>query len=228
MLEKGEDVIIARGGGGPGMCCLRSDTHYKRTVHRSPDECKEETLNWLMRAGIGFWLQIGRWQDVYVDPIGWAIKTGHHALLRLSLSVNALDMGSCSRVILEAAVNGNETAIDIILDWARSALGEKQYTEVLHTAFFMVVDAGLGDAVRFFLRRGLDANVRDSNGRPVLVGAVIHAGPGVVRVLLEEGADVNVKDSKGELWVDSIMKLLYELKAVRELVEKFRARQLQG
>jgi ankyrin repeat protein len=52
-------------------------------------------------------------------------------------------------------------------------------------------------AVKELLRRGADANARDSQGRTALMFAVINVHADTVKALLEHGADVNVKADDG-------------------------------
>jgi len=52
-------------------------------------------------------------------------------------------------------------------------------------------------AVKRLLEGGVDPNVKDANGTPALMDAVLFAGPDSMKLLLDRGADVNATNTAG-------------------------------
>ena len=98
-----------------------------------------------------------------------------------------------NRTLILAAAEGNETAIQLLLDHgAQVDWKDKEGNAPLHWA----VPEGHQNAVEVLLKNRADANVRDSNFTTPLYGAIFYES--IARMLLSYGADVNVKNIFGE------------------------------
>lgn len=63
--------------------------------------------------------------------------------------------------------------------------------------FIQEVEAGEVEHVKWFLRGGMDPNIRDRNGRPLVTTAVNGESTEVLELLIKHQADLEMKDSKG-------------------------------
>ena len=79
---------------------------------------------------------------------------------------------------------------------ARAKLAQKNmpYSE---PAFTRVVENGDTDAVDLYLAAGMRPDVRDANGRTMLINAASRGSNNISRKLLSKGADVNARDGDG-------------------------------
>lgn len=154
------------------------------------------------------------------------------ALLDGGMPVDDLSMGTTA--LMSAAANGHRKAVDLLLEAGadphlRSTMNDRY--SLLHYAVF----GGDPDIVRLMLGRGLDVNVRSSQGMTPLLSAVENfflpsqKKLKVARVLVEAGADVNAKAKNGRsaldfAWKDEpIRKLLFEAGSEPAHREKVRA-----
>ena len=96
----------------------------------------------------------------------------------------------CSTALYEAILKGREDIIELLFDCCTNL---DRLSDVW-CLFHDTVESGKQKIVGLFLKKGIDINVRDKDGRTALHKAVL--GESIVRanMLLAHGADVNIKD----------------------------------
>ncbi len=119
-------------------------------------------------------------------------------LLEKGADVNIIS--SKGRTALTYAINmGNATIVWMLLRKKANmnVIDEESGT----SAFILAVLNGNKDVVDTMLKAGADVNATDSNGRPVLMDAIIQGHEKIVALLLENGVDMTVPYEDNKLTV---------------------------
>ncbi len=81
---------------------------------------------------------------------------------------------------------------------AQAAVGEQAGSDSLPRLFKLAVIAGVNEAIRAHLARGISVDVRDGQGRSPLMIAAAQGHAATCRLLLEKGASLELRDHAGD------------------------------
>lgn len=250
LLEHGADVNAtnnwgrtalhrATGAGREAVTRLllehRADTSLKETaqgataLHGAADGGHTTVMSLLIDNGADV---TARNEEKWATPLHWAARRGHEKavwqLVEHGAEVAARDKSDMT-ALHEAAANGRDGAVRLLLDWIDVETKDDQGATPLHWA----ATGGHEAAARMLLEKGANARATDNEGRTALHYAAeakntsgtdaLHraAKEGnvvVMRSLLAEGADVNSRDSTGATALHWAAAWGHEL-AVRLLLE---------
>jgi ankyrin repeat protein len=79
--------------------------------------------------------------------------------------------------------------IDLV-DWSRDRIDAARLDDAVNRADV--------DEVRLILDEGIDPNIKDVAGDPIIIGAAWIGAPEIVRLLIERGADINATGNDGK------------------------------
>ncbi|EHK21120.1 uncharacterized protein TRIVIDRAFT_153261, partial [Trichoderma virens Gv29-8] len=166
------------------------------------------------------------WDENSKSILEWSRKFHHYALIRLLIQANMITTKDKNGILLNAASEGDDTLLSIILETKDSDLemcqaclvaargGYLDITKRLliagadgqaaiqraarESALHVAAKNGQLDAIKILLIAGADPNAQDDFGGTALFIAAINGHLGAIKILLAAGADVNAKNIHGK------------------------------
>ncbi|KAK0666625.1 hypothetical protein QBC41DRAFT_280530 [Cercophora samala] len=140
-------------------------------------------------------LRLDEFDNTGSTPLCWASKAGNLEAIKLIVETGTVDVNQCTSVgntalMCSFALQNGQTGeiIDWLLDNGADPL---QRNDDGYNAFTLACYLGRFDVVQQLIRRGVNPDVRDGQGRTGLFCAIPYDHDHIVRYLYEMGADVD-------------------------------------
>ncbi|KAI7972793.1 hypothetical protein EIK77_003939 [Talaromyces pinophilus] len=196
----GHDKVVSFLRERPGVDLNCKDQYGRTPLSLAAEKGYETVVKELLKA---HGVKIDS-KDVYGQtPLLWATVNSHHRVVRM---LTALNHGNSTRNgnfqnsshLLSAAKNGNEWAVEVLLE----NIPCDPKDEDNRTPLSWAAEKGHTAVVVLLLNKDADVNTHDKSGTTPLVFAVMNGRKDVIELLLEYGGRLNSRDDLGRtpLW----------------------------